>query len=117
MAGIAVAVVGVASTFAGPDIAVVNHVTFVCRDYHRVVLRSEGPDQRIHVVLHPPRPVAPDGHRYGGNGDVEVEIGLSVLKMAEDTGERAPEQATAPHFHELASTIGSSFQTRHHVGE
>ena len=41
-AGVAVAVTGVASTFAGPDIAVVNHVTFVCLDYHRVIFRGEG---------------------------------------------------------------------------
>ena len=58
-AGVVVAITGVASTFAGPDIAVVNHVTFVCRDYHRVIFRGEGPDQRIHVVLHPPCQVAP----------------------------------------------------------
>lgn len=107
-AGVVVAVTGVASTFAGPYIAVINHATFVCRDYHRVVLRSEGPDQHIHVVLHPLCQVAPDGRRYGGNGGVEVEVGVGVLKMAEDAGERAPE---------LASSIGSSFQACHHAGE
>ena len=37
--------------------------------------------------------------------------------MAEDAGERAPEQATTPLFNKLASPLGSVLHTRHHVGE
>ena len=37
--------------------------------------------------------------------------------MAEDTGERAPEQAPASLFHKLASPIRPGFQERHHIGE
>ena len=50
-----VTVADITSTFVGAGIAVVNHVTFVRRNYYPVVVRSEGPDQRIHVVLNPSR--------------------------------------------------------------
>ena len=48
---------GIVTTFGDASVAVVDHVTFVSRDYHRFVFGSEGPDQRVHVVLHPPRQV------------------------------------------------------------
>ena len=108
---------GIVAAFGDASIAVVDHGTSVCHDHHRFVLGSEGPDQRVHVVLHPPRQVTTNGLRYGGNGGIEVEVGEGVSKMAEDTGERTPKQAPASLFHKLASPIRPGFQARHHVGE
>ena len=100
---------GTVAAFGGASLAIVNHVAFVRDDHHRVVVASKGSDQLIHVVLHPPRQVAPDGLWYGGNGGIEVEIGEGVPEMVEDTGERAPEQAPTSLFHKLASPIRPGF--------
>lgn len=78
--GVAVAIVGVASTFTGADVAVVNHVAFVRRNYYPVVISSEGPDQRIHVVFNPSRQVAPDGFWYGSNGGVKSKLGSTFRR-------------------------------------
>ena len=47
---------------AGPPVAVVgtvvstvHHVAFVSSNDHPVVILSEGPNERIYIVLHPPR--------------------------------------------------------------
>nr|XP_020146849.1 glycine-rich protein 1-like [Aegilops tauschii subsp. strangulata] len=63
------------AAFGDASIAVINHVAFVCGDHHHIVVRGKGSDQRVHLVLHPPRQITPDGLRYGGNGGVEVEVG------------------------------------------
>ena len=89
-------------------IAVVNHVAFVCDNHHRVIFRSEGPDQRVHIVLNPTRHVAPDGRGYGGDGGVEIKVGVGIQKVAEDTGESALKQATTPFLHKLVSPGRSS---------
>ena len=47
--------VGIIATIGDAPVAVVNHAAFVCDDHHRVILRGEGPDQRIDMVLYPTR--------------------------------------------------------------
>ena len=117
IAGVAVAIAGITITVASTTITVVDHVAFVRRDHHRVVFGSKGPDQRIHVVFHPSRQVAPDGLGHRGEGGIKVKVVIGVLKMAEDAGKHAPEQAAAPLFNKLASSIRTILQVRHHVGE
>ena len=75
----------VAATGNAPD-AVINHVAFAYGDHHRVIFGSEGPDQRVHIVLHPPRQVASDGLQNWSDGGVKVEVLVDVLEMAEDAG-------------------------------
>ena len=48
---------------------------------------------------------------------MKIEVGVGVLEMAEDAGEHAPEQAMAPLFNKLASSLVTTLQARHHVGE
>ena len=67
--------VGIAAAVGDAPITVIDHVTFICDDHHRVILRGEGPDQRVDMVLYSTRQVAPDGRGYVGNGGVEVEVG------------------------------------------
>ena len=40
---------GIVAAFGDASIAIVDHVTFVCCDYHRFVFGSEGPDQLIRL--------------------------------------------------------------------
>src|SRR4051812_24023484 len=61
--------------------------------------------------------VTPDGLGYGGNGGVKVEVMVSILEVAKDARERAPEQAATPLFNKLANPLSSVLQTCHHVGE
>src|SRR4051812_17279936 len=84
---------GTVAAFGDASVTVVNRAAFVCGDHHRVVVRGEGSDQRVHIFLHPLRQIAPDGLRYRGNGGVEVEVREGVPEVAEDTRECAPEQA------------------------
>ena len=98
---------GTVAAFGDASVAVVNHVTFVCDDHHRVILRSEGPDQRVHIVLYPPRQVVPNDRGYGGDGGVEIEVGVGIQEMAEDTGESALEQAATPLFLRASSDRAS----------
>ena len=63
-AGVAVIVASLTITFTSATVTIVNHIAFIRRDHHRVVLGSEGPDQSIHIIVHPARQVIPDspGH-------------------------------------------------------
>ena len=117
VARIVITFVGIVAAVGDAPITVVDHVTFVCDDHHPIVLRGEGPDQRVDMVLYPTRQVAPDGRGYGGNGGVEVEVGVGIQKVAEDTGEGALKQATTPLLHKLPSSGRLSLQARHHLGE
>ena len=60
--------VGIVAAVGDAPIAVVDHVTFVFDDHHPIVLRGEGPDQHVDMVLYPTHQVALDGHGYRGNG-------------------------------------------------
>lgn len=40
---VAVAVAGITAIIAGAALTIVDHVTFIRRDHHRVVLEGEGP--------------------------------------------------------------------------
>ena len=55
--------------------------------------------------------------QYGGDGGVEIKVGVGIQEVAEDTGESALEQATTPFLHKLASSGRSSLQARHDLGE
>ena len=105
IAGVALPVTGIANTIAGATTIIIDHVAFVRRDYHPVVVGSAGPNKRIHVILHPLRQVAPDGLRHRGDGGVKVEVGVGVLKMAEDARKHAPKQATTPLLNKLMSSL------------
>ena len=111
IAGAAVAITGIAITITGTAVTIIDHVAFVRCDYHPVVIRSKGPNKRIHVILHPPRQIATDGLGHWGNDDVKVKVGIGVLKVAEDTGECTPEQAATPLFDELASPLRAVLQS------
>ena len=52
---------------------------------HPVTVKSEGPDKCIHVVLHPPRQVASNGHGHRSNDSVKDKVRIPILKVAEDT--------------------------------
>ena len=102
--------VGIAAAVGDAPITVIDHVTFIHDDHHRVILQGEGPDQRVDMVLYPTRQVTPDGRGYGGNGGVEVEVGVGIQKMAEDTGEGTLKKATTPLLHKLSSSGRWSLQ-------
>ena len=114
---VVIILVGVVAAIGDAPVAVVNHVAFVCGDHHRVVLRGEGLDQRIHIVLNPTRQVAPNSRGYGGDGGVEIKVGVGIQEVAEDAGESALKQATTPFLHKLTSSGRSGLQARHHLGE
>ena len=82
--------IGIVAAIGDAPVAVVNHVAFVCDDHHCVILRSEGPDQRVHIVLNPMRQVAPNGQGYRCDGGIKVEMGVHVLKVTEDTRKSTP---------------------------
>ena len=109
--------VGIAAAVGDAPITVVDHVTFVCDDHHPIILQGEGPDQRVDMVLYLTCQVAPDGNGHRSNGGIKVEVGFSVQKVAEDTGEGALKQATTPLLHKLPSSGRLSLQARHHLGE
>ena len=117
VARIVVAFVGIVAAVGNAPIAVVDHVTFICDDHHPIVLQGESPDQCVDMVLYPTRQVTPDGHGYGGNDGIEVEVGVVAQKVAEDTGEGALKQAMTPLLHKLPSSGRLSLQARHHLGE
>ena len=103
VAGIAATIASITITSTGAAITIIDHVAFVRRDHHRIIIVSEGPDQRVHIVFHPSCQVTPDGLGYGSDGGVKIKVGIGILEMAEDAGERAPEQAVTPLFNKLAS--------------
>nr|XP_020170861.1 translation initiation factor IF-2-like [Aegilops tauschii subsp. strangulata] len=81
--------VGTVAAVGEAPIAVVNHVAFVCDDHHRIILRSECPDQRVHIVLNPTRQRAVPASSYSARAPASGHA-------------RAPPPARAP----VASTAG-----------
>ena len=69
------------------------------------------------MVLYSTRQVTPGSRGYGGNGGVEVKVGVSIRKVAEDKGEGMLKQAKTPLLHKLASSVRAGLQARHHLGE
>ena len=67
--------VGIAAAVGDAPITVIDHVTFICDDHHRVILKGEGPDQRVHVVFNPTRQVTPDGRGYGAMAASKSKLG------------------------------------------
>ena len=55
VAGIIVTIADIIITFDGAAITVVDHVARVRRNHHPIVIGSEGPDQRVHIVFQPSR--------------------------------------------------------------
>ena len=55
VAGIAATIAGITITSTSAAITIVDHVAFIRRDHHPIVIGSEGPDQRVHIVFHSSR--------------------------------------------------------------
>ena len=69
---------------AGAILTVINRAALIRNDHHRVVIRSEDPDQSIHIVIHPTCQVVPNDSGHWGDGGVEVEVGIDVLEMTKN---------------------------------
>ena len=68
-------------------------------------------------VFHPSRQVSPDGLKYGSDDGIKIKVGVGVLEMSEDTGERTPKQAATPLFNKLPSSLETILQANHHIGK
>ena len=96
-------ITGIVTTTASARL--VHNTAFISGYDHAVIISREGPDEGIHVVLHPLRQVTPDGLGYGSDGSIKVEVGVGDLEVGEDLRERTSEQAASPFFDKLASPL------------
>ena len=75
VARIIITFVGIVAAVGDAPIVVVDHITFVCDDHHPIILRGEGPDQRVDMVLYPTRQVAPEAVGTGAMAASKSKLG------------------------------------------